>query len=163
MSQSPQRGRHIDVRIRTGGFTLIELMIVVAIVAIIAAVALPSYFGSIRKSRRADAVAAVSQIQQAQERWRANNPAYTATLGNLSVTTPTSSGYYALATATLTGNQTCPGGAVVSCTVGSCYSATATAVAGTSQANDTGCTAMTVAWLGPCGRFSRTPAQCWSQ
>src|SRR5258706_357182 len=36
------------------GFTLVELMIVVAIVAILAAVAYPSYLQHIRKSRRAD-------------------------------------------------------------------------------------------------------------
>ena len=56
-----------------GGFTLIELMVAVAIVAIIAAVALPSFQQSMRKSRRADAFAAFAKIQQAQERWRANN------------------------------------------------------------------------------------------
>jgi type IV pilus assembly protein PilE len=58
------------------GFTLIELMIVVAIVAIIAAVAMPSFFGQIRKSRRADAVSALSQVMQAQERYRADNSSY---------------------------------------------------------------------------------------
>ena len=151
------------VNFGTRGFTLIELMIVVVIVAVIAAVALPAYFGSIRKSRRADAIAAVSQIQQGQERWRANDAAYTATLSNLNVATPTTSGYYALATATLTGNQTCPNGTVVPCTAGSCYSATATAVAGTSQVSDAGCTTMTAAWLGPCGVFSTIPGKCWSK
>ena len=152
------------VNFGTRGFTLIELMIVVVIVAVIAAVALPTYFGSIRKSRRADAIAAVSQIQQGQERWRANDAAYTATLSNLNVATPTTSGYYALATTALTGNQTCPGTTtVVSCTAGSCYSATATAQPGTSQASDAGCTAMSAAWLGPCGVFSTTPAKCWSK
>jgi len=58
------------------GFTLIEVMIVVVIVAVLAAIALPSFMAQIRASRRAEAVAQLSLIQQAQERWRANQPAY---------------------------------------------------------------------------------------
>ena len=38
------------------GFTLIELMIVVAVVAILAAVAYPSYLDYVRKARRADVI-----------------------------------------------------------------------------------------------------------
>ncbi|MES2226174.1 MAG: type IV pilin protein [Pseudomonadota bacterium] len=59
-----------------GGFTLIELMIVVALVAVLAAVALPSYMSSVKKSRRSDAITAISQVQQAQERYRANQASY---------------------------------------------------------------------------------------
>ena len=51
-------------------------MIVVAVVGILAALALPSFFDSIRKGRRSEAVAALAQVQQAQERWRANNATY---------------------------------------------------------------------------------------
>jgi len=58
------------------GFTLIELMIVVAIVAIIAAIALPSYKDQVAKSRRADAARAVGQLQLDLERWRAEAPTY---------------------------------------------------------------------------------------
>jgi type IV pilus assembly protein PilE len=124
---------------------------------------LPSYFGSVRKSRRAEAVSAVTQIQQGQERWRANNAQYTSVLSDVGVTTPTSKGYYALTTSPLTGSQTCPNSTTVTCAAGTCYSVTATAVAGTSQANDTGCTVLTASWLGPCGTLSTTPTKCWSK
>ncbi|KPF44649.1 hypothetical protein D621_18730 [beta proteobacterium AAP51] len=75
---------------RARGFTLIELMVAVAIVAIIAAIALPAYQSSVIKSRRADAMAAISSVQQAQERWRGNNAAYSTDMGatGLNITSP---------------------------------------------------------------------------
>lgn len=52
------------------GFTLIELMIVVAVVAILAAIAYPSYQEQIRKSRRAQAKADLVELTQLAERFR---------------------------------------------------------------------------------------------
>lgn len=59
-----------------GGFTLIELMIVVAVVAILAAVAYPSYTESVRKSRRADAQSVLLEAAQFLERFHTENNRY---------------------------------------------------------------------------------------
>ena len=58
------------------GFTLIELMIVVAVVAILAAIAYPSYEESVRKGRRGQAKADLLEITQLLERHRTVNRTY---------------------------------------------------------------------------------------
>lgn len=50
------------------GFTLIELMIVVAVVGILTAIAYPSYAEYVRRGHRSDAKAALLQAQQWLER-----------------------------------------------------------------------------------------------
>ena len=65
------------------GFSLIELMIVVAILAIVAMVAYPSYSESVGKSRRADAKITLESYAALQERWFAQNNSYTNDIANL--------------------------------------------------------------------------------
>lgn len=68
----------------SGGFTLIELMIVVAIIGIIAAIAYPSYQDQVTKTRRMDAQGALSSFASAMERYYTENGTYegAATGGN---------------------------------------------------------------------------------
>jgi type IV pilus assembly protein PilE len=54
---------------KTSGFTLIELVIVIAIVGILTTIALPSYQESVRKSRRRDAQAELLNFANAMERY----------------------------------------------------------------------------------------------
>lgn len=69
-------GRHGRFVRKQAGFTLIELMIVVAIVGILAAVAYPSYQEHVRKARRADAQTALLELGQFMERYYTANGTY---------------------------------------------------------------------------------------
>jgi len=100
------------------GFTLIELMIVVAVIGILAGIAYPSYQDYILRAKRGDAKAALLNMQLSQEKYRANCVQYatgihastrTCVLSgdhNLIGTTESPANDYAIAISSLDGSGT---------------------------------------------------------
>ncbi|MEX1298378.1 MAG: type IV pilin-like G/H family protein [Desulfotignum sp.] len=66
------------------GFTLIELMIVVAIIGILAAIAIPNFMNYQCKARQSEAKSNLGAIRVAQETYMAENNTYAADIANLS-------------------------------------------------------------------------------
>ena len=75
MLQQMQKARF--KRIRSGeGFTLIELMIVVAIIGILAAIAIPNFLNYQRKARTSEARTSLGAIRTSETTWFAENGCY---------------------------------------------------------------------------------------
>ncbi|XTZ62506.1 pilin [Aeromonas salmonicida subsp. pectinolytica] len=92
---------------KQSGFTLIELMIVVAIVAILAAIALPAYQNYVNKAKGAELSAAMGSIKTAMEVCAVSGnitgctyPSFTATQYVASVSATTFTASSAVITAT---------------------------------------------------------------
>lgn len=136
----------VNIKRGSCGFTLIELMITMAVVSLLAAVAYPSYVSTIRKARREDAIASLLELQLAQEKYRANNPTYTTTLGDLGFSsTDSRDGYYTLA---------------VSSGTATAFTATAAPKTGTPQAADS--CSFSITQNGP-DISDATKRTCWNK
>ena len=90
--------RKAGVKVSSGGFTLIELMVVVAIVATLASVAMPAYFNYLMRSRQTAVIADLMSIKAAEERFFAEKGGYAAKMNKpdfMYATSGTfSNGYY---------------------------------------------------------------------
>jgi type IV pilus assembly protein PilE len=130
------------------GFTLIELMVVVAIIAILAAFAVPNYLRYGLRARRADGQNVLLRVASAQERFYSTNNRY-GSLSDIGFGSGNTSekGYYTVA--------------VTPATPGTTFTATATPVAGGPQAKDD-CKALNITNAGVKGSTGTTTnGTCW--
>ena len=135
------------------GFTLIELMIVVAIIAILAAIGYPAYQDQVQKTRRSDGIAALSQAAQLQERWFSQNGTYSLTINDIGGS-GSPEGFYTISVAN-------PGTAGCSSN-GNIYCFALTATPTGAQTNDTRCANLTLSNTGVKGNSGTLPStDCW--
>lgn len=134
----------------SAGFTLIELMVVVAIATILFALAIPSYMTYVRQSRRTEARTAVLDLAGREERFfSTNGAAYAntpANLGYVGAAWPLAVGtnYYQV-TVCVPANANCTAGlAMPNPPAAPSYTVVATPVAGGTQVADAQCTAFAV-------------------
>lgn len=80
-------------QLRQGGFSFIEIMVVVVIITIIGAIAWPSYIEYVQRSRRAEAKALMMEAAQCMERFNTSNQTY---VGGPARCPITASEFYAL-------------------------------------------------------------------
>lgn len=83
------------------GFTLIEIVVVVAVIGILAAIAIPSYQQHLRKGRRANAEAFLSDVASREQQYLLDARGYAlggTAIADLGLTLPTDvSNFYAVA------------------------------------------------------------------
>lgn len=133
------------------GFTLVELLMVVAIVGLLLAVALPSYQDSVLAGGRAEGQSLLMEVAADQERFYSINGNYSTNAAPLAdppqATRTSESDLYQVSVAACTGG-----------TIADCFVATATPQG--SQTDDS-CTSLTLDHTGQRGANGDTVENCW--
>jgi len=134
------------MKIKHKGFTLIELMIVIAIVGILAAVAYPSYTSYVKKANRADAIDSLLSLAGRMEEYYMNNDTYVGATVN------------AAGTGTVGSNKTSDNLYTLSISSATAYAYGLTA---TPINTDSECGNLTLNSLGQKGTSAGTVDACW--
>ncbi len=119
---------------RTKGFSLVELIIVIAIIGLLAAVAIPSYNSYMLQSRRVDATSFLIEVASEQVRFYSEYNRYSDKMSELGFgaadTAESDEGFYTVTITTADNNSR--------------YSATAAPMAGSPQLKDVECANFTL-------------------
>lgn len=130
------------------GWTMVELVIVLAVLSVLLAVAYPVYNGQLIKARRADGHALLYEAAQRQQQFFTSNNHFTDTIGSggLEMSATSDEGYYTL-----------------SITSPSATSYTLTATPAGAQTSDTSCGDLTLTHLNVkgCGATDCEVQRCW--
>lgn len=135
------------------GFTLPEILVVVAIVGILVGIALPAYQDSVQRGLRSDAKAGLLDVANRQEGLMLDRNSYTTDMTVLGFGADpmiTEEGHYSVDAAA------CGGGSIATC-----YVLTATPVASSPQADDARCTSFVLGSSGAKSATGSAATECW--
>lgn len=130
------------------GFTLIELMIVVAILGILTVVATSLFTSRVRESHRSDATNSLVSMALAEERYRTSNTTYGTLAQVWNGVTTSSGGYYTLSISNVSATG---------------YTLTATAIGDQANDNESNTSCAAITYTVSNGSITRSPAICWPQ
>ncbi len=128
------------------GFTLVELMIVVAIVGILGAISMSYYGNYVTDANRTDGRMALTETATSLEKCKSLYSAYNSANCNVAFPVTSDEGLYTVAATAISGAT---------------FLLTATPVAGAYQAGDTDCTTLTLTGSGIESGTGADVTECW--
>ncbi len=79
---------HRRSNVSRGGFTLVELAVVIVIIGVLASFGVPRFLKSVERSKAAESFSYLSAVRDSQERYQSQNGTYADAITNLDISFP---------------------------------------------------------------------------